>query len=92
MQHPRISQCIALPVIKWAGWKRQLLPFINKKMLKNYKNYYEPFLGGGALFFELMNSHSNLFSKSNQHEKIVINDCNTQLINVYKQIKTCPQR
>ena len=68
----------AYPVIKWAGGKRQLLPEINKRLPDKFRNYYEPFFGGGALFFAL------------SPKQAVINDFNTQLVNVYKQIKFSP--
>ena len=63
------------PVIKWVGGKRQLLSEIKARMPKEYGTYYEPFFGGGALFFEL------------QPKKAVINDFNDQLVNLYRQIK-----
>ena len=66
------------PVIKWAGGKRQLIPAISKKIPEKYGTYYEPFFGGGAVFFSLCPS------------KAVINDFNDQLVNVYEQIKTNP--
>ena len=37
------------PFIKWAGGKRQLLPEIMDRLPKEFNNYYEPFIGGGAL-------------------------------------------
>jgi DNA adenine methylase len=67
------------PVVKWIGGKRQLLPEIQKilpsKKLKEEFNYVEPFLGGGALLFSL------------QPVNAIINDINTELINVYSTIK-----
>ena len=63
------------PVIKWAGGKRQLLPEIEKYIPKSYNTYYEPFFGGGALYFHISPT------------KAIINDINPQLINVYNQIK-----
>ena len=62
------------PIIKWAGGKRQLLDTLRNKVPK-FNTYYEPFLGGGALYFDL------------QPEKAVINDFNVQLINMYEQIR-----
>lgn len=41
------------PFLKWAGRKRQLLDEIKLRMPKNFNAYFEPFIGGGALFFEL---------------------------------------
>ena len=63
------------PFLKWAGGKRQLLNQIKERMPKEYNDYYEPFIGGGAVLFEL------------QPEKATINDINISLINVYKQVK-----
>jgi DNA adenine methylase len=65
------------PYLKWAGGKRQLLSEIKKHLPKDIHTYtyYEPFLGAGAVFFEL------------QPKKAVINDCNTQLILTYTEIK-----
>lgn len=40
------------PFTKWTGGKRQLLPVIKSLMPDDYNNYFEPFIGGGALFFD----------------------------------------
>ena len=64
------------PVLKWAGGKRQLLPEIIKYMpSKGIKTYYEPFLGGGAVLLHT------------QPKKAIVNDTNSQLINVYSIIR-----
>lgn len=63
------------PVLKWAGGKRQLMPQILKYIPKKFGRYYEPFVGGGALFFEL------------QKSKSTINDFNTELILTYNSIR-----
>jgi DNA adenine methylase len=65
------------PYLKWAGGKRQLLPEIRKYLPKNINNltYYEPFVGAGAVLFDL------------QPKKAVINDFNAELILTYKVIK-----
>lgn len=65
------------PFLKWAGGKRQLLPEILKYLPKNIgKNtYFEPFLGGGAILFEL------------QPKKAIVNDSNRELINCYQLIQ-----
>ena len=41
------------PIFKWAGGKRQLLPQIIPLVPENYTKYYEPFVGAGAVLFEL---------------------------------------
>lgn len=63
------------PFTKWTGGKRQLLPELLRLMPTEYNRYYEPFIGGGALFFELMPEHAT------------INDFNSDLIHAYKQIR-----
>jgi DNA adenine methylase len=65
------------PYLKWAGGKRQLLPQIKNHLPKGWSNmrYYEPFVGGGALFFDL------------QPRLATINDNNEQLILTYKVIR-----
>ena len=63
------------PIIKWAGGKTQLLNELIPMMPESYNNYFEPFIGGGALFFAL------------QPERALINDYNTQLINLYAQCR-----
>ncbi len=67
------------PILKWAGGKRQLVDVLVELIGEDYGRYVEPFLGGGALFFEL------------QPFNAVINDYNSELINVYKVIRDNPQ-
>lgn len=67
------------PFVKWAGGKRQLLPQIKERMPEKYNKYYEPFVGGGAVTFELLPTHA------------VINDINKALINTYRQIQLTPK-
>jgi len=66
------------PFVKWAGGKRQLLNKINGKLPANFKTYYEPFVGGGAVLFDI------------QHKLSVINDINSHLISAYKNIRDNP--
>lgn len=66
------------PFVKWAGGKRQLLDKIKERMPKEYNNYYEPFVGGGAVLFEL------------QPKIASINDINNSLINTYRTIRDFP--
>ena len=62
----------AKPFVKWAGGKRQIIDELKKYVPDNYNCYYEPFIGGGALFFYLA------------PKKAVINDINSELMNVYQ--------
>jgi DNA adenine methylase len=65
------------PCLKWAGGKRQLLPEIKKHLPNNHGNYryYEPFVGAGALFFDLLPARA------------VINDSNAELMLTYRAIR-----
>ncbi|MBB4071392.1 DNA adenine methylase [Canibacter oris] len=63
------------PFTKWTGGKRQLLPSLLELVPEKFNRYYEPFVGGGALFFELA------------PQDAVINDFNEELIHAYKQIR-----
>lgn len=80
MKTIRKSQTTLQPFTKWTGGKRQLLPVIKSLMPDNYNSYFEPFIGGGAVFFELI------------PKKAIINDFNSELINCYRQIKDNPQK
>ncbi|MDE5598550.1 MAG: Dam family site-specific DNA-(adenine-N6)-methyltransferase [Lachnospiraceae bacterium] len=69
-----MSYLDAAPFVKWAGGKRQLLSQIKERMPEKYNNYYEPFVGGGAVIFGLL------------PENALINDINKALMNAYRQI------
>ena len=45
----------AKPFVKWVGGKRSLLPELLSRIPATFNDYYEPFVGGGALFFALIN-------------------------------------
>lgn len=66
------------PFVKWAGGKRQLLSEIKKRLPSDFNNYYEPFIGGGALLLEL------------GHTPSIISDNNHVLIDAYKTIRDFP--
>jgi DNA adenine methylase len=68
------------PVLKWAGGKRQLLPQILERLPAKIATYYEPFVGGGAVFFAL--AHERRF------ERAVLSDQNRDLIAVYKALQS----
>ena len=63
------------PFVKWAGGKRQIIDKLKKYVPDEFNTYYEPFVGGGALLFELSPKNA------------VINDSNKELMNVYECIK-----
>ncbi len=63
------------PFVKWAGGKRQIIDKLKEYVPEEFDTYYEPFVGGGALLFEL------------SPKKAVINDSNKELMNVFECIK-----
>lgn len=63
------------PFVKWAGGKRQIVDKLLMYAPDEFNTYYEPFVGGGALLFEL------------SPKKAVINDSNKELINVYNVLR-----
>jgi len=68
------------PFVKWAGGKTQLLDSLTVMIPRRFNNYFEPFLGGGAMFFYL-GSHKLI------KKKALISDTNVELINAYKCLK-----
>ena len=66
------------PIVKWVGGKTQLLNELTARLPNQYNDYYEAFVGGGALLFNLqpLNAH--------------INDYNAELINLYRVIRDNP--
>ncbi|MBS9783804.1 DNA adenine methylase [Candidatus Gracilibacteria bacterium] len=70
----------AKPFVKWVGGKRQLIKQFEKLFPEEFNNYFEPFLGGGAVFFNL------------QKKQSFLSDINEELINLYQIIQTKPQK
>lgn len=68
----------ATPILKWAGGKTKLIPQLQKYFPRKYNRYFEPFLGGGAIFFHLRPNFSYLF------------DLNHELIEVYQVVRDNP--
>lgn len=68
------------PVVKWVGGKTALLPEIVPRLPKTFRDYYEPFAGGAALFFDQRPAHATL------------NDANFDLIDMYRAIALNPDR
>ena len=66
------------PIMKWAGGKRQVLPAIRPLVPSGYKRYIEPFLGGGAVLFDLAPARA------------VVNDLNTELVSMYEVVRDFP--
>jgi DNA adenine methylase len=73
----------ARPFLKWAGGKTQLLEPLLEVFPKRVNTYYEPFLGGGAVFFAM--------AMQKRFQRAVINDWNQEIIEVYKTIRDYPE-
>ncbi|WP_019503313.1 DNA adenine methylase [Pleurocapsa sp. PCC 7319] len=69
------SNIKAKPFVKWVGGKTQLLPELTSRIPCNFSKYFEPFAGGGALFFHM------------QPEQSILIDINEELTNTYRVIK-----
>lgn len=74
----------ARPFLKWAGGKRQLIPQLNEllpnELYNNDFTYIEPFVGGGAMLFFMLDKFPNI-------KKVIINDINKKLTDAYRIIK-----
>lgn len=73
-----IKQSKAKPFVKWVGGKKGIINELLKYIPNKINNYYEPFVGGGALFFEIYNKAKKCF----------LSDLNIDLIITYKVIQT----
>lgn len=67
----------ASPFVKWAGGKRSIIEELVKRIPSKFNDYYEPFVGGGALYFEIYQSLN----------KAYLSDTNLELVLAYKAIK-----
>ena len=80
MTTQKINNQKARPFLKWVGGKTQLLNQYEEYIPEKFGHYYEPMVGGGALFFHLISKNNNL--------KATIIDVNKELINTYNEIKS----
>jgi DNA adenine methylase len=82
---PAIPPTVAHPPLKWPGGKRHLLPEILPRLPKKIKTYYEPFVGGGAVFFALA-------AEEGRFKKAVIGDVNEELMRTYNVLSHSSDR
>lgn len=80
----------AKPFVKWVGGKTQLLEQIDNLLPRDFMRchdivYVEPFVGGGAVLYWLLQKYGNI-------RKAVINDINKELITTYKIVKERPEQ
>ena len=75
------EQVVAKPFVKWAGGKRTLAPEITEHLPKEFNDYWEPFVGGGAVFFHLK-------AQGRIQGRALLSDINEDLISSYMAIKS----
>lgn len=75
---PYIERPAATPFVKWPGGKRTLIPAIAVHFPERVDNYWEPFVGGGAVFFTF----------ANRIERAILSDTNEDLMTTYQVVKT----
>ena len=73
----------AKPFLKWAGGKRRILPALEKFFPEKIDRYFEPFLGGGSVFFYVKQKYNPSLC--------VISDTNKDLINTYIDVRDNPK-
>ena len=73
------------PFLKWAGGKRQLLPRLREFYPEAFAAYREPFLGSGAVFFDLVNQ-GRLAGR-----RTFLTDTNADLVGCYTQVRDEPE-
>ena len=66
------------PLVKWAGGKSALISTLKPLLPKSFNRYCEPFIGGGALFWDIAIENS------------IISDSNEELIHFYTTVRDCP--
>lgn len=76
---PRQPRGALKPIVKWAGGKSRLVPELVARMPAAYGRYYEPFLGGAALYLHCEPEHA------------VLGDTHPDLMNLYRQVGHAPR-
>lgn len=80
---PDVARIEAQPFLKWAGGKTQLLAQLDKFFPPRIDRYFEPFVGGGAVFFHLKHRFPHMVAH--------LRDCNRELINTYIAVRDYPK-
>lgn len=82
METQTIKIAEATPFVKWVGGKRGVIQELISRLPEKFNDYYEPFVGGGALFFTL----------NGKLKKAFLSDMNTDLVITYSVIKKEPEK
>jgi DNA adenine methylase len=88
-QAERVVEKPAYPFLKWAGSKRQLLLELHRRIPSDFGRYFEPFVGGGALFFSLRDMGRRVGDPCTGIGgcDVILNDSNRWLIETYRAIR-----
>jgi DNA adenine methylase len=81
----RASPSAVRPFLKWAGGKRQLLPVLRTFYPVDFGRYFEPFVGSGAVFFDLAASGRL------DRRRVFLSDSNADLIGCYLAVRDYPE-
>ena len=76
-ERPYLDKAPAAPFIKWAGGKRAIMPSLAKHFAKKVDTYWEPFVGGGAVFFTM----------ADRIDRAILSDTNEELVLAYNVVK-----
>lgn len=79
-QSSTMTEAQTRPFMKWAGGKGQLLPELSRRLPRRFRRYYEPFVGGAALFF-------HLYNQGRLGHGAVLGDYNHELILCYQMVR-----
>lgn len=67
------------PILKWVGGKTQLLEQLKPLMPRTFRRYFEPFVGGAAVFFDLRSERADM--------PAFLSDVNAELVNLYSAVR-----
>jgi DNA adenine methylase len=70
-----------IPIVRWVGSKKRIIDKIIENVPEEFNDYYEPFVGGAIVFLYMP-----------YEKKVFLNDCNKNVMNLYKQIKKSPEK
>lgn len=84
----RLKTDDVIPLLKWVGGKRELLPELRRFYQGlDFNNYFEPFFGGGSVYLDIVKMYGiDIKNKS------FINDVNTDLVNLLKDVSENPNQ
>lgn len=79
------------PFLKWAGGKTQVMKQIEENLPLKFNDYYEPFLGGGSVFFFIFNNRTKIEQINKRRKrKFIISDKNEEMIATYEVVRDEP--